>query len=331
MKRVLVLLVTCSLPPSDVRAAKPILFDASKAFRVELTADSPVGEASIREHAVEWHPVNRKFYLVADVVPLSNPHHPNTYDTEVHLWSSRDLEHWTHHGVAIEKGTPDESHDGYGVASPVALVFLNGELLVPFSARKTKRFTRRSIGLAWSGTDPERIPWPKSRRPISDLDGEDDDCALVRVPGDDRLHLFHRTAGPSGYRIVHTASATPKQPDSWPKAVPATLRPDDVRAQELTGAYAIEGAIYMLVIDHMRAGGMKIAHLQAATPPGPFAPLNARSRYLPAHAQPARLAYSGMITPVVRDGQLVAFFWCSFQKGRRYGLLGHPVSEGIHE
>ncbi len=312
------------MPTAIATAASPITIDASKTFRVELATDSPVGEASIREHAIAWHPIKRKFYLVADVIPLSSPHHPNTYDTDIHLWSSADLGRWTYHGVAVKKGKRGESYDGYGVASPVAMVFWRGELLVPFSARMTKSFGRRSIGLAWSGRDPEKLPWTKSPRPVSDLDGNDDDCALLTVPGDDRIHLFHRNGGPPDYRIVHTSSTSPKQPNSWPKAMPVIPRSDDVRAQELTGLFFANGTVRMLVIEHMRTGGMKIADLQSRAPAGPFEPHQPGQRYLPADSQPTGLAYSGMITPVVRDGRVVAFFWCSFQKGKRYGLVGHP-------
>ena len=296
------------------------------AYRVELTARSPVGEASIREHAILWHPKRRQYYLIADVVPLSSPHHPNTYDTQIHLWSSPDLGQWTYHGVAVEKGRPGESYDGYGVATPAGAVFWNGCIYVPFSARRTASFGGRSIGLAWSTTDPERLPWIKTPAPISDLDGNDDDAALVVVPGDARLHLYHRIGGPPDYRIVHTASATPKQPRSWPPARPVIPRPPSVRAQELTAAFFADGFVQLLVIEHLSRGGMKIAHLRSRHPDGPFEPAVPERRYVSAAAQPAGLAYSGHITPVVRDQKVVAWFWTVFQKGPRYGLLGWPTS-----
>ena len=250
-------------------AAPSIAFDASKTFHVELAADSPVGEASLREHAIVWHPLRRRFYLVADVVPLASPHHPNTYDTELHLWSSPDLQRWTYHGVAVKKGRPGVDYDGYGAASPAGMALVGGRLFVPFSARRTRAFGERSIGLAWSASVPEKVPWTKARAPISDLEGNDDDAALLWLPGDERLHLYHRIAGPSGYRIVHTASRTPRRLKSWPKAVPVTPRPATVRAQELTGIYATGGGIHMFVIEHLRTGGMKIAHLTSRTPDGP--------------------------------------------------------------
>ena len=304
--------------------AQPIKVDRGVSFHVELTAESPTGEASIREHAIAWHPVKKKYYLVADVVSLDSPHHPNTYDTELHLWSSRDLGEWTYHGIAVEKGRAGASYDGYGVASPAGMVFFHGRLYVPFSARRTSRFEKRSIGLAVSGTDPDKLPWAKTNRPISDLPGEDDDSALLVMPGDDSLHLFHRRTGPGGYRIVHTASKTPDDSDMWPAAQAITSRPGEVRAQELTGVFATNGKVHLLVIEHLVVGGMRIALLVSDTPDGPFHATDPNRRYLPPDSQPRHLAYGGHITPVVKNGTPVAFFWTVPQHGRRYGLRGHP-------
>ncbi|MFH1265053.1 MAG: hypothetical protein ABIK89_04955 [Planctomycetota bacterium] len=308
----------------------PFSLDRARSFRVELTADSPVGEASIREHSIAWHPGKGRYYLAADVVPLSSPHHPNTYDTEIHLWSSADLAAWRYHGVAVEKGEPGRSYDGYGVASPAGMVFRDGKLYVPFSARCTERFDRRGIGLAWSGDEPEELPWQKSSRPISDLEGEDDDPALLAGADDGLLHLYHRRTGAGGYRIVHTASPAPERPGSWPGAEPATPRPAEVRAQELTGAFSANGKVHLFVIEHLREGGMKIAHLVSEEPEGSFVSADPGERYLSAESQPGRLAYSGHITPVVRDGRPAALFWTVFQEGKRYGLFGHPaLSAGV--
>lgn len=306
-------------------AGEPWTFDATRNFKVELTSDLPTGEASIREHAIVWHPVKQKFYLIADVVPLKSRFHPNTYETEIHLWSSIDLTKWHYVGVAIEKGMPENSYDGYGVASPAGAAFLNGKIYVPFSARRTKKFTQRGIGLAWSGSNPEQIPWTKSNKPISDLEGEDDDPALMKIPGEKRLHLYHRRTGPGGYRIVHTTSETPENPETWPAAKPATSRPDEIRAQELTGAFFANDKCHLLIIEHFKAGGIKIAHLVSKKTEGPFLPLEGANRYLSPESQPKKLAYSGHITPVVRGNQLAALFWTVPQKNKRYGLLGHPV------
>ncbi len=306
-------------------AAPPWTYDASRTFKVELSNQAPTGEASIREHSVVWHPQKRKYYLLADVVPLKSHYHPNTYETEIHLWSGPDLVNWQYHGIAVEKGRTAAGYDSHGVASPAGAVFLNGKIYVPFSARRTGQFTERSIGLAWSGKDPEQIPWNKTKRPISDLVGEDDDPALMTVPGDSRLHLYHRRTGPQSYRIVHTFSETPEISESWPAAIPVTSRPDYVRAQELTGAFYAGGQCHLFVIEHLKKGGMGIAHLVSEKPDAPFTAERGAARYLSGQAQPSQLAYSGHITPVVQGGKLVALFWTVPQKGRRYGLKGHPL------
>jgi len=317
----------CMLGIAEVLAGAHIERDPKTTFSVELGPGSPVGEASIREHAIAWHPGKRKFYLIADVIPLRNPHHPNTYDTELYLWHSHDLNTWTFVGCAVPKGKPDATYDGYGVASPAGMAFLNGKLYVPFSARKTSRFTQRAIGLAWSGPDPEVIPWSKTRSPISDLPGEDDDPAVVVIPGDRKLHLYHRTTGNGagrGYRIVHTASDRPEDTSSWPTARDVTVRPEGIRAQELTGAVCVNQTVHLFVIEQgTGVGGIRVAHLCSKDPAGLFAQANPTHRYLV--DQPVRLKSGGHFTPVVRDGRLHAAFWTVSQSGPRYGLAGHPV------
>ena len=296
-------------------------------WSVALPPGAPTGEASIREHAVSWHPGRQVYYLVADVVPLANPHHPNTYETELHLWRSPDLAHWTYVGVAVPHGTPGGSYDGYGVASPSGIVCREGRIYVPFSARKTAAFAQRGIGIAWSGEDPDVVPWTRTDVPVSDLPGEDDDPSLVMVPGDPRLHLYHRTTG-GGYHIVHTASPTPEEPASWPVATPVTARPEGVRSQELTGVVWADDMLHMFVIE-MGKGvrGIQIAHLASRAPDAMFQPYSVRSRYL--MDQPARLAYGGHFTPVVRNSKLVAAFWTVRQQGQRYGLQGHPAGISV--
>jgi len=315
------LLLLYSYRPAN--AAPPWSYNADQKFQVELATDSPLGEASIREHAITWHPQKQKFYLVADVVPLGTSHHPNTYDTQLYLWSSPDLASWTLHGLAVPKGTSPRAYDAFGTASPAGMACIDSRLYVPFSARRTARFTGRSIGLAYSGVDPEQLPWTKLPMPISDLDGEDDDPAAVVEPGRDRLHVYHRTTGQGGYRIEHTWSDTPMVPGSWQAAVSVTSRPENVRAQELTGATYFGNQYHLFVIEHLTAAGMRIAHLVCARPAGPFLQLTPRRRYV--ERQPSGLAFGGHISPVVRHGRLEALFWTVHQKGKRYGLLGHPV------
>lgn len=148
------------------------------------------------------------------------------------------------------------------------------------------------LALGVTGSDPEAIPWTRTRRAISDLPGEDDDPAVVVVPGDHTLHLYHRTTG--------------------------------VRAQELTGAVWADGCVHLFVIEQgSGVKGIRIAHLRSRDPGAIFAQAHPTERYL--IDQPARLESGGHFTPVVRDGKLRAAFWTVRQSGPRYGLQGHPA------
>lgn len=299
--------------------------DFTKRFQVQLPKDSVIGESSIREHTIVWHPPNKKYYLLADVIPLNSKHHPNTYESEIHLFSSKDLSGWKYHGIAITKGKTEGDFDRHGVASPVKATLQNGIIYCPYSARKTKTFTQRGVGLAYSFPDPEKIPWNKTARPISDLPGEDDDVAIITDEKGAKFHLYHRSTGPEGYQIVHSESRRPLKESSWTKAVPVSERPKTVRAQELTGAILIDGLYHLFVIEHLYKGGVKIAHLASRDPAGPFHSFQKNQRYLKTSEQPKQAIYSGHITPVMKDGHISAFFWTAHQQGKRYGLIGHPV------
>ncbi|MCF6283986.1 MAG: hypothetical protein L3K26_02180 [Candidatus Hydrogenedentes bacterium] len=299
-------------------------YDPSITYQVALPGDENTPPASIREHSIAWHPPLKCYYLIADVVSLENPHHPNTYETALHLWRSPDLSSWTYLGVAVPVGK-EGRFDAHGASSPAGMVFRSGKLYVAYSGRKTERFTERGIGLAWSGSNPDKIPWTTTALAISDPPGEDDDPGLLSIPGDSQLHCYHRTTGgAAGYRIVHSTSTTPEDPDSWRKATDVTQRPDGVRAQEMTGVAWLDDRVHLFVIEQ-GAGvkGIQIAHLVSDKAEGPFTQFDPARRYV--ENQPKNLAYGGHFTPVVRDDRMVATFWTMFQEGKRYGLQGHPI------
>ena len=299
-------------------------YDLDQRYEVALPGDNELPAASIREHAIAWHPAQECYYLAADVVPLNSPHHPNTYETSIHLWRSPDLKAWTYLGVAVPAGE-EGRFDSHGASSPAAMTYRDGRLYIAYSARKTVRFTERGIGLAWSAENPEEMPWSTNTTAISDLPGEDDDPGVLTIPGDDRMHCYHRTTGgDAGYRIVHTHSTTPQDPASWSAATDVTQRPDGIRAQELTGVAWLNGQVHLFIIEHGDVvAGAQIAHLVSNTPEGPFHPADPNHRRQ--RAVPKRIAYGGHFSPVVREGQHMASFWTVFQEGPRYGLQGHPV------
>lgn len=322
---ILMFVMILSLFHQSARGESFVESDFTQPLHVQLTKNSAIGEASLREHTIVWHPQKKKYYLLADVILLKSKHHPNTYESEIHLFSSADLSVWTYLGVAITKGKVEGAHDRHGVASPVAATLVNGIIYCPYSARRTNTFTQRSVGLAYSFSDPEKIPWNKTPRPISDLPGEDDDVAIIANQAGTLFHLYHRTTGAGGYQIVHSESTNPLKTTSWSKAVPVSERPATVRAQELTGAILVDGRYHLFVIEHLYKGGVKIAHLASNNPAGPFHSYQKKQRYLKRGTQPPNMIYSGHITPVMRDGEINAWFWTVRQQGKRYGLLGQPA------
>ena len=125
------ILVVAVLFQQVLRAELPALCDRTNTFQVSLPEGSITGESSLREHSIVWHPEKKKYYLLADVIPLASDDHPNTYNTEIHLFSSPDLADWRYHGVAIRKGTAADDFDRYGVASPVAATLVDGVIYCP--------------------------------------------------------------------------------------------------------------------------------------------------------------------------------------------------------
>lgn len=279
---------------------------------------------SIRENSIVWHPDQGKYYLLADVVDTSDPVHPNTYGTEIHLLSSADLKTWTYHGVAIEKGGVGEIGE-FGVATPAGAAYFGGKIYCPFSARNTSGWTNRNIGLAWSGSDPEILPWTRADEAVANTSGEDDDPAVVAVG--DTLHLYFRTTGSatvSGYHIAHAASSTPEDVGSWSTPVACTVNPEPgVRAQELTAAFLYGGKVHLFV---MEQGGSEsgTAHLASSNPADPdFPQFDLSVRMV---SPPTTVAYNGHFTAVIgADGEPAAYTWTVFVDSytgaaTRYGL-----------
>lgn len=294
---------------------------------VRLDTNNPVSiqlaGQSIREHAIVWHSDKAKYYMMADVLSVSHPSHPNTYDSEIHLLSSTDLVTWTYHGVCIQKGTTGQIGQ-YGVATPAGAAFHNGKIYCPFSARNNAGFTGRSIGLAWSGPDPEIIPWTRAADAISDTTGpgEDDDPAVVSVDG--TLHVYFRSSGTaerSGYFIAHAQSDTPEDASSWSAPVPCTVNPEPgVTAQELTAAVYFGGQVHLFVMEHQGAA-TGTAHLASADPAAADFAQYRTERFVP--VTPGGMVYNGHFGIVMRGSEIKAFTWTVDVDGTQYAIELH--------
>ena len=292
---------------------------------------TPNYAASVREAAIVWHPVKAAYYLIADVVATTNPQHPVTYDSNIHLWkcTSEDLATWTYIGVAIDKGG---TVGLYGVASCAGAVYSGGKIYAPFSSRDSADFAIRSIGLAYSGSDPDVVPWTIVSTPIVNTVGEDDDVAMVQMPGDPRLHLYFRTTNigdASGYKIGYSFSATPEVAASWATPVAVVGLRSGVTAAELTGAFRYKGSVNLVV---MEQPAMVRAHWISANPAGPFELANAVAPTLTAQEELGLSPlYGGHLTYAIRDEEIRGAFITVTLSGSRYGLKGYAALNNKRE
>ena len=264
--------------------------------------------------------------------------HPNSLNTEIHLFKSTTVESmdsWSYVGVAIPKGGVGQLGE-FGVGSPASAVVINDEINCAFSARNTASFTERSIGLAYSSSDPDVVPWTKLSDPISDTPGEDDDPCLVLVDGDPRVHLYHRTTDDgtgSGSVIVHRSSPTPKQSNSWAPTNIAVPRFDGtVSAVESTAAFVLNGVVHIFVIE--QAPSSVTSHWISGNPDSQFVPSNIESRFLTdieVFGGLSSLAFSGHFTPAVRDGELRGIFWTKNNNAPRYTTKGNITANAFRQ
>jgi len=300
---------------------------------IELNA-ADTGDAndwSLRESAFIYYEASNTWYLLADAVNLDNVNHPNTYETEIHLFKCTDVEsliNWTYIGVAIEKGGAGELGE-FGVAScSGAAVWLDGRIYAPFSARNNgaPSFDGRTIGLAYSNANPETIPWNKLDDAIVTASGENDDPACLFIPGDSRLHVFNRSTGP--YEIIHSSSLTPRDASSW--ATPNTavsLFSAGTTAIELTGVYIVDGIIQLHGMEQgpgISSPSIQISDWVSADPDKEFLPANVGNRFFQQDqfTTPATLYAGGHLGLAVRKGVVRAQFNTRTHGGARFTIKG---------
>ena len=182
------------------------------AFKISVGDDGPTllpttgssGERfSVRQTSAIWF--EGGYYLYADIVPWDNPHHPDTYDTSIHLFTSDNAESWRYEGEIISKNDGGDWTTA-GVATPGACVF-GGRVYVAYSVRgKPDGSGHRFLGIS-EAEDPRGTfrELPQLRVIPEDVDYSRertflllDDPQLVACnadgtgPGDERLDLYYR-------------------------------------------------------------------------------------------------------------------------------------------
>jgi len=282
---------------------------------------------SIREHCIIWHPLQRTYYMIGDVLSNTSPHHPNTYDSEIGLWKCNDpatLQSWNYLGICIEKGT-GTGQGQYGVASATgASVMDDGTILVPFSSRDSSDFVTRSIGMASSSLNPDTLPWTKRSGYISKVSVSDDDPAIVRDLQTDVYHLFHRSTdfNAAGYRISHLYTTDPLsgvwlQTDDANNILPFT----SVTAQEVTAAFVIGGVCNLWTMEQgttqpATAWWVSKSNMQE------FKPKDSLNRHLPTQAfgKGTLDPVNGHATPIIKEGEYIGTSFTVSQGAGQYGV-----------
>ncbi len=163
----------------------------------------PYEKFSIRQNSAIWF--DGYYWLYADVVPWDNPYHPDTYDTSIHLFKSKDAENWKYSGEIIGRYQAGQ-WTANGVATPGACVF-DGRIYVSYCVRGARDGSGHCmIGL--SAADYPTGPFrelTEHRVFESDFDYSKDhptlrmdDPYLVASnadgtgPGNERLYLYYR-------------------------------------------------------------------------------------------------------------------------------------------
>jgi len=204
----------------------------------------PADGHSVREtSAVKTH---GRWFAYADVVDWSNPHHPNTYNTAIHLFTSSDGCQWEHKGLVLAGGGANDWDKG-GVASPGAAWF-RGKLWLFYSGREfADGRGHRHIGLAVAES-PEG-PFRKLPTPVATggrHDHTDDPCPVVSPEGDE-LRLYYRHARSDGYKICLASAEDPESP--WHLEGAVLHCAGDVRAMETTEAKVFGSTTLVLVME----------------------------------------------------------------------------------
>jgi len=272
------------------------------AFEIRVADEAPVPFPVDRFSVRQMNAIHfaGRYYAYADVVPWDNPHHPNTYNTSIHAYSSDDGLRWRYEGEVLPKGEPGD-WDAGGVATPGVCVS-NGKILLAYSGRERQDGGgQRSIGLA-GATEPLG-PFTKRPKPILTAHGHLDDPLLLPWSGDDRrvLLYFRWAAGQHGYRSQlaesHDAGET------WGKPTTVLHSHGDVRAMETLDAKWIDGQIILAQLEHFHRGPHKVA-LYASSDGRVFVPC--RKKYLNDYLKlPLRLAYGPILTFIPNaDGRI---------------------------
>ena len=139
-----------------------------------------------------------RYYAYADIIDFDNFYYPDSYDTNVGVFSSADGRHnWTYHGIVIARG-PSGAWDAGGIASPGATV-VGDSIFVGYAAEPLDGGAgNRGIGVAVA-THPLG-PFAKQAKPVAlDICGGSGRCDDVVMQTEQRVEGVGTPVGGGGY------------------------------------------------------------------------------------------------------------------------------------
>ena len=216
-------------------------------FRITIVDEKPIGLPaegfSPRQSSACWF--HGCCYLLCDIVPWDNPYHPDTYDSSIGFYRTKDLLLWEYLGEVVPKGQPGEWNSG-GVGTPSVCVF-NDRVYVAYSGRtQAGGGGHRFIGVK-EANHPEGPfrPVPELMVRLDDIDYTVDDPCLITSnaegtgPGNDRLHLIYRQR-----LIDHRQRTDPGNPGENQSV---RLREQTVRMRHMTRSRRLWSKPYPIV------------------------------------------------------------------------------------
>jgi hypothetical protein len=320
-------------------------------YTVGLDASSALGEAaSIRESCSVWHEGNQKYYMVADVIPLSNPKHPNSFETSLYLFSSVDGLNWSLVSATpcVPKGSGSDGQGlaDFGAGSPTGMSVRDGKIYVPFCSRDDydaplATYANRTISLAYSTTNPEVVPWTIVPAIADDVD-QPDDPGLAYLDG--AFYVYFRARTFDSYvpgvsisdqyddvwEVRMVSAVDPTAPENWSAetVVDVINNGSGTTAGEITSVFAMGGRIHIWNMIRPGINGLdrNMAWKTHDGGNGQLVPFDNSRTFHDTIPTGIAIYLGGHAMPVIRDGSIRAMFYTSLISSPRYGLKGIAVT-----
>ena len=226
--------------PGDAQQARARakIDDEKSGVRFSLSIDTsagmalPIANFSVRHTSALA--VAGRFFIYADIVPDSDPYFPDSYSSQVGVFSSSNSTGpWTYHGICLPRG---RGWDAGGTATPSATLLTDGRILLAYTAEPLPG-GKGPRGIALATSNSPLGPFTKLQRPAAD-------CGVHgAVPGWESLNLSAGAAdcddsmllpAAGGFLLYHSVKSVLCLPPTNATHCIRALRSSDGRTWERT-------------------------------------------------------------------------------------------------